>query len=95
MVLLAVYGVCLSRLCLFIIKYILLGFVILVDRLLVGVSNGCFDKNHLTLINRRSYYQVNSVADKNVELQLLAARGMSKSRKKELFCGLRHGRRCT
>jgi UDP:flavonoid glycosyltransferase YjiC (YdhE family) len=73
---------------LFIIKYILLALVILVDRLLVGVSNGCFDKNHLTLINRGSYYQVNSVADKNVELQLLAARGMSKSRKKELFRGL-------
>ena len=72
----------------YVLKYILHGLVILLDRIIVGVSNGCYGTNRLTLFDHKSYYRVNSVADVDVELQLLAARGMSKSRKNELFRGL-------
>lgn len=72
----------------FIIKYILRAIIILFDRLAVGVSNGCCGTNRLTFIDRKSYYRVNSAADHDVELQIMATRGMSKSRKRELFRGL-------
>lgn len=72
----------------FIIKYILKGLIILFDSITVGICNGCFGTNKLSLVRPGTYFEVHSVADKNIELQMLAMRGMSNARKQELFRGL-------
>lgn len=72
----------------FILKYIIHGLIILIDRLVIGVSNGCFGTRYLYFCDPGSYYRVHSVAEVDTELHERAAKGLSKRRKKELFHGL-------
>jgi len=62
--------------------------VVLVDRIVVGICNGCCGTHLLYFIDRASYYHVHSAADFSPELQALASQGLSKTRKEELFRGL-------
>jgi len=72
----------------FILKYILHGVIVLIDRLVIGVSNGCFGTRYLYFCDPGSYYRVHSVAEVDTELHERASKGLSKTRKKELFRGL-------
>ena len=72
----------------FIVKYLVHGLLILIDRLVIGVSNGCFGTSYLYFCDPGSYYRVHSVADVDTELHALASKGVSKRRKKQLFHGL-------
>lgn len=72
----------------FIVRLCLYGVIVLFDRIIVGIANGCCGTHLLTVIDRSSYYHIHSAADLGPELQALAAKGLSKTRKKELFRGL-------
>lgn len=73
---------------LFVVWFCFYAFIVLFDRIGVGVMNGCFGTHMLYCIDRMSYYRVHSVVDVRPELQALAAQGLSRERKKELFRGL-------
>jgi UDP:flavonoid glycosyltransferase YjiC (YdhE family) len=74
----------------FVIKYCLHGVLILIDRIVIGISNGYFHTHYLYFCDPASYYRVHSVATADVfaEVNALAAKGMTRSRKTELFLGL-------
>ena len=72
----------------YIVWFFLYAIIILVDRIIVGICNRCCKAHMLYFIDRTSYYRVNSVADCGPELQALASKGLSRTRKKELFRGL-------
>jgi hypothetical protein len=74
----------------FVIKYCFHGVLIFIDRIAVGISNGYFHTHYLYFCDPASYYRVHSVATNEVfsEVNALAAKGMTRSRKKELFRGL-------
>lgn len=72
----------------FIVWFIIYAVIVLIDRVIVGVANGIFGAHILTALDRSSYYTTHSVADMGPELQALAAKGLSKTRKWELFSGL-------
>jgi len=72
----------------FMIWLIFRGITILCDRIIVGICNGCCGTHLLYAIDRTSYYSVHSAADLSPELQALAAQGLSRTRKEELFRGL-------
>jgi len=72
----------------FIVWFIIYAVIVLIDRMIVGVANGIFGAHILTALDRSSYYKTHSVADMGPELQALAAKGLSKTRKWELFSGL-------
>ena len=74
----------------FVIKYCIHGVLVFIDRIVIGVSNGCFHTRYLYFCDPASYYRVHSVASADVfaEVHALAAKGMTRSRKNELFHGL-------
>ena len=72
----------------FVIKNIFKAFLMLIDRLVVGTCNGCFHKRYLFVLDFRNHYRVHPTADVLPKVQSMAAEGMTKSRKKELFHGL-------
>lgn len=55
---------------------------------MVGIANGCCKKNYLTTIDLASHYTVHSAGDVMPEVNALATKGLSKSRKKDLVHGL-------
>ena len=79
----------------FILKYLIYGVIILIDRLVVGVANGCFGQNWLFAIDRASYYRVNSVANVDAELHQLASKGISRKSEKASISRIRYGRQCS
>jgi hypothetical protein len=73
---------------LFVVYMILRAVVVLVDRIVVGICNGCCGTHMLYFIDRTSYASIHSVVDLGPQLQTLASRGLSRTRKHELFLGL-------
>jgi hypothetical protein len=72
----------------FIVMYVLYAFVILVDRIVTGTCNGCFQKQYLYFWDTSSLHHVHSKANVLVKVESMAQEGLRKSRKKELFRGL-------
>ena len=63
--------------------------IMLFDRIVIGVSNGCFGTHYLYFCDPFSYYRVNSVSNVENEVVARQAQGMSNARKKELLYGLK------
>jgi hypothetical protein len=74
----------------FVIKYCIHGVLVFIDRIVIGISNGCFHTHYLYFCDPASYYRVHSRASADIfaEVRALAAKGVTRSRKKELFHGL-------
>jgi len=75
---------------LYVIAYILHAIVIFVDRIGVGISNGCFGTSYLYWMDRSARYRVHSVAhaSSRAELNVVVAQRISPTRQKELLHGL-------
>ena len=72
----------------FVVIFILHAAIILVDRIVIGVSNGCFGTHYLYFCDPSSYYRVHPVGDVEADVTALAAQGIPKARRKELLRGL-------
>ena len=63
--------------------------IVLLDRIVIGVGNGCFGTHLLYFCDPFSYYRVNPAGSVESEVVARMAKGMPDARKKELLHGLK------